>query len=79
MLCFFQCIFYVLFYLHQAFTSEFSPFELLIHKYYPSSIGTFNNYNSFSLDKDLVGLDIFSQFLDHAHLKRHESNSYYIY
>ena len=51
----------------------------LIHKHYPSSIGTFNDYNSFTLDKDLVGLDIFSQFLDPARLKRHESNSYYIY
>lgn len=64
-----------------ALVLEFSNPEKhnLINKYYPGAIGTFDNYNSFTFDKNLVELDVFTQFLDPARLKRDQYNSKYIY
>lgn len=50
----------------------------IINRFYPA-IGTYDNYNSFTFDKDLTELEIFNQFLDPSRLKRDQSYSKYIY
>lgn len=50
----------------------------IINRFFPA-IGTFDNYNSFTFDKELIEVEIFSQFLDPSRLKRDQSYSKKIY
>ena len=50
----------------------------IINRFFPG-IGTYDSYNSFTFDKDLIELEIFNQFLDPSRLKGDHSYSKYIY